>query len=207
MKTNLILFSIILMLASSITASAYAQTYPKLAEGSGFGIQGNVGFQSSKYQTGSWNSLGYIFYVEKLTGTLNGTNARLGLTTRGGTLSFHNEQLCQVQLYADSKISLHVSGADVSATVVGQSWNSTFYANTDILLQWGYAITLPHEAYWSSIIGGLGTGLLFAGVIMFAYAVKEHKWWILDADKTMLGIIAVCLFIFGIGLIFYWLLS
>lgn len=206
MKVKLTALVLVPFILCIVVSSAFAQSYPSVAEGSDFDILGSIGFQHLPYATGSASSPGYTFTIENLDGPLQGSDARLGMNARGGTLSFHNEVLCHVQLYADVPITMHCS-VDVSATVKSQSWNSTFPADTEILVTWGYELTPFYVTYWSILIGSLSIILLFAAVIMMAYAVRKHRFNILDADKTMLGIISICLFIFGIGLLFYWLLG
>lgn len=186
-------------------SSAFAQSYPAVAEGEGFNIQGSIAFQHLPY-VADVTSPGFTFTIEVLTGTLNGTDARLGMDMMGGTVSFHNNALCEVQLYSDASVWLTCS-SPVSATVAERSWNCTLAADTDQMISWRFNAPAFIDTYWNLLILIGALILLFAGVIMFAYAVREYKFNILDADKTMLGIISICLFIFGIGLLLYWLLG
>lgn len=200
------LFLVPLILCFAVS-SAFAQSYPTVAEGSGFNIVGSVAFQHPAYSSAALNSPGYTFTIEVLTGTLNASDARLGMNARGGTLSFHVESsTCQVQLYADIPIQVTCS-VDLTATVAGQSWNSTFPAGTDIVIAWGYELVPFYVTYWTLGLGIAGMILLFASAIMLAYGVRKHHFYILDADVTMLGVFAIVFFVLGIGMLLYFLLG
>ena len=196
-------FVLVPLLLVLFVSSAFAQSYPALAEGSGFDISGTIAFQHPAY-VADVTSPGFTFVMENLTGPLEGTDARLGLDMMGGTLSFHNSQLVQVQLYSDVPIYLSCS-AERSCTVADRSWNVTFATDTDQVISWRFLQVPIYVEYWWILVLIAAIVLLFAGIIMFALAVREYKFNILDADKTMLGIISICLVIFGIGMLFYWL--
>jgi hypothetical protein len=199
------IFTMLPLLFCFIISSALAQSYPAVAEGEGFNIQGSVAFQHLPY-VADVTSPGFTFTIEVLTGTLNGTDARLGMDMMGGTVSFHNNALCEIQLYADAPIWL-VCTSEVSVTVTEHSWNCTLAADTDQTISWRFNGPAFIDTYWNLLILIGALIMLFAGVIMFAWAIREYKFNILDADTTMLGIISICLFIFGIGLTLYWLLG
>lgn len=196
------------VLVCMLVLPVFGQTYPDVVDGSGFSVVGSVEFQHLAYNGsfGGFSTEGYTLTVENITGSFNATDARLGMNVRGGTFSFHNEELCQVQLSADAIIAVACS-VEISNVVPGRSWNTTFPADTDIIVTWSGELVPVYVTYWSLIIGIAAAVLLFGGVIMLAWAVREHRWNILDADKTMLGIIAICMFIVGIGLLFYWLMG
>ncbi len=194
------------LLLCLVVSSAFAVSYPDVAEGSGFNIAGSVAFQHPAFVSAAYGSEGFTFTVERLTGTFNGSDGRLGMNVRGGTLSFHNNNLVQVQLYADVPIQITCS-AEVTVTVAGRSWNSTFLADTDVIISWGYELVPFYAANWTILMGIAGVVLLFASAITLAYGVRAHHFQILDADVTMTGVFSIVFFVLGTGMLVYFIFA
>ena len=179
-----------------------------LVQGSGFNIYidmvgGGLAFQNPDF----------TFTIELLTGTWNGTDCTLGMTERGGTLSFHSNDIAEVQLShtAEYGMRLDYEGITLSDIEPGHSWNGTIPDDTDIYLHWSFSFLMPHEENFLLFVGIFGMALFVGGILFTAYLVKVTplfsfgtKEILFEKMSFVLGIFAV---VIGAGLIMIWLMG
>lgn len=198
----------------SSTTNVAAQANQVLAQGEGFQLY-QVAGGGFNFQHIDWKHQGYLnrtVTIEILTGVLNATNVRLGLTDRYGDLYFHSNFGCEIQLSADSNIDLKLSydGMEFSELIENQ-FNGTIQNGADVLIHWSFIPLLPHEENWVLWLGILGIIILVAGILLLVYCFRNYPLFTFNQDKEMvwetdmLSYAAVAIII-GAGLTITWLL-
>lgn len=154
-----------------------------------------------------------IMSIEVLTGTWGGEDCRLGMSDRGGELFFHANETCTFQLENsnDRVMRLSYQGCLLSTLEQGFSYNGTFPDDTDVLIHWSWALEMPHETYFTFLLGLVGLGLMIGGILFDAYLIKVtpffgfgNKEIIFEKESFVLGL---CAIVIGFGLVVVWLLS
>lgn len=151
--------------------------------------------------------------IEVLGGIWNGTDVRLGISQRGGYVSFYSNELAYVQLenwYEDMNVRLQVEGVTVSVLSLGV-WNGTIPADTECVIHWSWAFLMPHEENFLFWVGLLGIILVLFGLMLTVYCFRHYPIFTLT-DRELVWekealIAGICAVIIGAGLIITWLLS
>jgi len=144
------------------------------------------------------------FTIEVLSGVWNGTGCTLGMTTRGGKLSFYSNNLTYVQLSHNNEFGMRLTYEGISLTEIDEdkSWNGTIPVSRDCYLAWSFGITMPHETYFMLGVGILGIILMFGGIMISAQALRKYKLEVLNKEIL---VYSVPMLIIGFGFAVIWL--
>lgn len=197
-------------LASLSSVQAVDNTNPKIAEGSGFPIyiegQGGVMFQ---HPDASFFNTQFLA-IEVLDGTWNGTDCRLFMSKRGGSLYFVSANDAHLQLYSSGVTQLSIEGMEYTK-ISTTTWNTTLTDGATVQINWGYPLDLPHEANFMFWIGLAGLIMLVCGIMLSAYAFRHYTIFTLDDKETIWDkeILPFCILLVlgGFCLIIAWLFS
>ena len=200
-----------------ITPPTEPPTYPVEPYPSNEPIFEGYGFQIFVNETGGFafdSGENRTFMIEVLDGTWNGTNVRLSMNQRGGSISFYSNSLAYIQLenwYEETNARLQVDGVTVSG-LSPQIWNGTIPAYKKCVIHWSWSFLLPHEENFLFWVGLLGLIMLLFGLMIIVYNLRHKPIFSLSESKTLIWesdtfIIAICMVIIGAGLVVTWLLS
>jgi len=220
LKINKTISALALLLTAFLACGFFcplvnAQGSDVLAQGDSFLLYqvagGGFNFQHVDFRHGYYENR--TVTIEVLTGALNGSDVRLGLTERGGNLFFHSNFGCEIQLSHDSgnRLRLDYEGVEFSTVTAGSSWNGTIQDDTDVYIHWSFVYLLPHEENFNLYLGLFGIILLVAGILLLVYSFRTYPIFTFSATKetvweqNYVAYAIVCIII-GVGLIMTWLL-
>jgi hypothetical protein len=220
LKISKVISVLALLFASFLACAFYApsvnaQGSDVLAQGDSFLLYqvagGGFNFQHVDFKHGYFENR--TVTIEVLTGSLNGSDARLGLTERGGNLFFHSNSGCEIQFSHNSgnRLRLDHDGVEFSVITAGTAWNGTIPTDTDVMIAWNFVYLMPHEENFNLYLGILGIILLIAGILLLVYSFRTYPIFTFSATKetvweqNYVAYAIVCIIV-GAGLIMTWLL-
>ena len=194
-KTKILTVFLLLSLFSIALYRTYANG-AVLISGSNFNIEtaGSIGFQSQ-----------YTLDMEVTSGIMNGTNGKLGVTMRTGSLSFDSYDDCTLELSsadAPQGFRLDTSGVESTAMLGDFVYETVFKSGKRIVLTWSW-----NQPSFVDIYFMLGVGL--SGIIMMIFAPTWVAFAIIhkayDAETAKRFGMAMLIFIIGFGMVVCWL--